>query len=135
MKKSEIIEEWMLVWDYNKKESEAVKRFVMRKTPQGYFVALFDGTSVDEYMELDDCTTNVWDKAKPPPKKVTRKMTHKEIFELIQNEMRKGNVVLFKELTSDCVSNYWFSTLAPTQHRFSTNLGVSWNRLEIEVEE
>lgn len=132
MKKSELIEKWMMVWNSNR--DKAIKRFVVRKLHDGRYSALDCRENITHYLNGDNVSTECWNNAKPLPKKVTRQMTHEEIFELMQNEMRKGNLVLFKSNIIGDISTNWHSGFRSRRdmHKYSTDLGKTWHKLEKE---
>jgi hypothetical protein len=73
-----------------------------------------------------------WDHYEEIPEKTKRLMTHDEIFAMIQEELKEGVLVLFKQEGSEYKWTDWSTERKISISRYTTDLGKTWHKLEVE---
>lgn len=120
----------MFVWDGNEKPKKPSQSIVIQINDDGSCIAILE-EDLDAFHKGYAFTTESWDHYEEIPEKTKRLMTHDEIFAMIQRELRKGNLVLFENPSGTTTVN-WHSSNNPEMHPYSTDLGKTWHKLEVE---
>ena len=75
--------------------------------------------------------TETWAHYEEIPEKKMRWMTHDEIFVMMQEELKEGVLVLFKQEGSEYKWTDWSTERKISISRYTTDLGKTWNKLEV----
>lgn len=119
----------MLVWDAENPAGE--ERIVIEILPDGGCFAI---RADDEktFYDMWDYEKEHWTYCEEIQEKTKRQMTHDEIFAMIQEQLKKGVMVMFREEVGKTYFNSWSTVLPVEGCSYSLNLGKTWHKLEVE---
>jgi len=119
----------MLVWDAEKSAGE--ERIVIEILHDGGCLAIRPEYE-DDFYDVWDFDYEHWTYCEEIPEKTKRLMTHDEIFAMMQEELRKGNLVLFKRKGFETRWATWSMSSETSACLYSLDLGKTWHKLEVE---